>query len=153
MFTYGRRYVLYRRMAGSDWLVGVNGIDIQSEEEVTAVRSHGKVFIMPDSTLAKYFRQLFKRVEKEQNQEQLLACFAIIQMGEFLFDSPETVVEKPFRFVPEVLDRIERGFAYEGLRPEHSYKEAIDMQELIKVVGETRWVLFNPSSWERRSEE
>lgn len=150
MLPFSRAYLPFRRsrMSGRNWLIGVDGIDIQSEEQVTAVLSHGNVFIMPDSALAKYFRQLFKRVEKEQSPEQLFPCFAIIEIASILFNSPQTIEN-----VPELLDFVERELNSTGLKFKHSLKEIIDVQELLKIIGETRWVLFDPSAWQRKSSE
>ncbi len=115
-------------------------------QQPLAVRSEGTLYLLPRSSLSRYLLEIFDRAENGLAKDMMSSAFAC-----FVVESLSTYrghVDNARERISNLARRFERG-AELGQLGLGDVRDWYDLGQLVGVIEETSWNIFDPSRWVR----
>ena len=158
----GVPWLLFKSHAPTHWRIATMDVSVDTEQVVTAIRSNGINFILPNPILTPYLENLIKRANNTKSQIEVSRLRAVIAVLSSILESNKNTIQNPEKTVRDVLhiSDLRRvlvadygGEFFNISDGDSSIFDQSEMSKLCEIISEIRWVLFDSYTWERRSDE
>ena len=131
-------------------MVALESVEIDTEEQIGAVvRSNGETLILPScGAAAEHLLVRYNEVEAENSPESIMRCIYYTTMFSMFLgrsDQPDVSREE----LVEWFER-QRFSTRLSVLSRSRVTDLLDVDELLGVIRETRWTVFDPAVWEHR---